>query len=70
MYYVRLIDMAGSSSGTKPAVKFRDLVLVATAAVIGTTIEWYDFFIAAISAGLVWPHIFLPSTVSPGIAMA
>jgi len=70
MYYVRLIDMAGSSSGTKPAVKFRDLVLVATAAVIGTTIEWYDFFIAAISAGLVWPHIFLPPKVPPGIAMA
>lgn len=62
--------MANVKGPTVPAIKFRDLVLVAVAAVIGTTIEWYDFFIAAISAGLVWPHIFLPKTVSPGIAMA
>ena len=58
------------ATGAGTRVRFRDLVLVATAAVIGTTIEWYDFFIAAISAGLVWPHIFLPSTITPGIAVA
>jgi MFS family permease len=54
----------------RPTIKFRDLVLVAVAAVIGTAIEWYEFFAGAVCAGLVWPHIFLPSTVSPGVAMA
>lgn len=63
-----MVSKPTSGAGTR--VKFRDLVLVATAAVIGTTIEWYDFFIAAISAGLVWPHIFLPSTITPGLATA
>lgn len=39
----------------------QDMVKVAIASVIGTTIEWYDFFIAATAAALVWPTVFYPS---------
>lgn len=31
---------------------------VAFATVIGTTVEWYDFFIYATAAGLVFPQLF------------
>lgn len=40
----------------------RDVIKVATAGVIGTTIEWYDFNIAATASTLVWPSIFFPSS--------
>jgi len=33
----------------------REVIKVAAAATIGTTIEWYDFFISATAAAIVWP---------------
>jgi MFS family permease len=41
--------------------KRSEIIKVATAAVIGTTIEWYDFFIAGTAAALAWPSVFFPS---------
>ena len=40
-----------------------------SAATIGTTLEWYDFFIAALSATVVWPAVFFP-TLQPALALA
>ncbi|MYN13278.1 MFS transporter [Pusillimonas sp. TS35] len=34
---------------------------VVTASVIGATIEWYDFFLYGVVAGLVFNHLFFPS---------
>lgn len=44
-------------------ITFGDLVAVASISAIGLTIEWYDFFIAAIAATIVFPAIFFPSSV-------
>ena len=42
------------SEGTKDA----DVRTVLTASLIGTTIEWYDFFLFATAAGIVFPTVF------------
>jgi MFS family permease len=39
-----------------------EVIKVATAAVVGTTIEWYDFFIAGTAAALIWPSVFFPKS--------
>ncbi|MQA10270.1 MAG: MFS transporter [Pseudonocardiaceae bacterium] len=33
---------------------------VAAASMIGTTIEWYDFFLFGVCAAVVFPHVFFP----------
>ncbi|WP_432479195.1 MFS transporter [Nocardioides sp. GXQ0305] len=38
-----------------------DIKKVAAASLIGTTIEWYDFFIYGTAAALVFPALFFPS---------
>ena len=44
---------------------------VAFATVIGTTIEWYDFFIYATAAGLVFAHLFFePAGSSIGLLLS
>ncbi|AHC52501.1 hypothetical protein SUSAZ_05400 [Sulfolobus acidocaldarius SUSAZ] len=42
------------------AVTRRDLLKVSSAALVGTTIEWYDFVVAASAAAVVWPYVFFP----------
>ena len=34
---------------------------ILTASLVGTTVEWYDFFLYATAAGLVFPRLFFPS---------
>lgn len=52
-----------------PEQKTSSIVKTLTAATVGTTLEWYDFFIAALSATVVWPTVFFP-TLRPGLALA
>ncbi|PPL15707.1 MFS transporter [Microterricola pindariensis] len=52
----------------RPATKQRELRRVAFATVIGTTIEWYDFFLYASAAGLIFAQLFF-QPAGPQIAI-
>ena len=41
----------------------------AMASTIGTTIEWYDFFLYNTAAALVFPHLFFPASSAYAGAM-
>ena len=47
----------GKLSDTQHSAELRKAVIAAT---VGTTIEWYDFFIYGTAAGLVFPKLFFP----------
>ncbi len=51
------------------ANKSKKISSIAFGATIGTTMEWYDFFIAGLAAATVWPIVFFP-TYSPAAALA
>ena len=48
------------SNATQPPVNSKHRVL--TASMVGTTIEFYDFYIYATAAVLVFPHLFFPQS--------
>jgi MFS family permease len=45
-------------SDAEHSAQLRKAVIAAT---VGTTIEWYDFFIYGTAAGLIFPHLFFPN---------
>ena len=51
----RFIDEAGRRRQTR---------LAAVASVVGTSIEWYDFFLYGTAAAIVFPAVFFPSSSS------
>src|SRR5690348_14266368 len=48
----------GELSATQHSAQLRKAVIAAT---VGTTIEWYDFFIYGTAAGLIFPKLFFPN---------
>lgn len=46
----------------------RELRRVAFTALLGTSIEWYDFFLYGTAAALVFPALFFPSSMPPLVA--
>lgn len=49
------------SAGTLPAGQEKSVKTVALASLIGTTVEWYDFFLYGTITGLVFNKIFFPA---------
>lgn len=55
--------MSAASAVTISPTSARERRKVAFAAVIGTTIEWYDYFVYAAAAGLIFGQLFFePAT--------
>ena len=48
----------GALSDAQHSAELRKAVIAAT---VGTTIEWYDFFIYGTAAGLIFPKLFFPN---------
>ncbi len=55
------MDAATGYGGLSDAQHSAELRKAVIAATIGTTIEWYDFFIYGTAAGLVFPKLFFPN---------
>src|ERR1700734_1061109 len=51
-----------AASGLTDAEHSAELRKAVIAATVGTTIEWYDFFIYGTAAGLVFPKLFFPNS--------
>ena len=51
--------LAGDLSDAEHSAQLRKAIVAAT---VGTTIEWYDFFIYGTAAGLVFPKLFFPNS--------
>jgi metabolite-proton symporter len=45
-----------------PAAQKRMMAKAVIASAVGTTIEWYDFFLYGVAAALVFPRIFFPAS--------
>ena len=54
--------MAGVTSGLSDAEHSAQLRKAVIAATVGTTIEWYDFFLYGTAAGLIFPKLFFPNS--------
>jgi metabolite-proton symporter len=60
----------GVSLESDPARQRAQVRRAALASSIGTTIEWYDFFLYNTAAALVFPHLFFPASTPYAGAMA
>src|SRR5437773_9103720 len=56
--------MASSSvlASMPPEERRRNMLKAVVASTVGTSIEWYDYFLFGTMAGLVFPHLFFPKS--------
>ncbi len=58
--------VAGQGGGGAPAMapeeRQRQMVRAVVASTVGTSIEWYDYFLFGTMAALVFPHLFFPKS--------
>ncbi|MBO0806342.1 MAG: MHS family MFS transporter, partial [Nocardiopsaceae bacterium] len=57
-------ETAGGGAPAKGTQDARQVRLAAVASLIGTSIEWYDYFLYGTAAALVFPAVFFPSSSS------
>ncbi|MGZ4511834.1 MAG: MFS transporter [Mycobacterium sp.] len=58
------LDAIADAVDESAAQQRRRLRVVVAASLVGTTVEWYDFFLYATAAGLVFNKVFFPSESS------
>jgi metabolite-proton symporter len=63
-------DEVAHEAERDPQTKRAQVRRAALASTIGTTIEWYDFFLYNTAAALVFPHLFFPASSPYAGAMA
>jgi metabolite-proton symporter len=57
-------EEAGRATSVDEAGRRKQVRLAAAASVIGTSIEWYDFFLYGTAAAIVFPAVFFPKSSS------
>lgn len=60
--------MASSNSMAVSTVATNSKLRVLTASLVGTTIEFFDFYIYATAAVIIFPHLFFPASTDPTTA--
>jgi metabolite-proton symporter len=55
-------DDASHAPGTDESGSGRQVRLAALASIVGTSIEWYDFFLYGTAAAIVFPAVFFPKS--------
>lgn len=61
------MSYTSTAGATEPATHRRAL-RGGMAALVGTSIEWYDFYVYATAAAIIFPHIFFPENLDPRLA--
>ena len=57
-------EEAGRATSVDETGRSRQIRLAAVASVVGTSIEWYDFFLYGTAAAIVFPAVFFPASSS------
>ena len=54
---------SGATQGSTQTVTRKELRTVLLSCLVGTTVEWYDFFLYGVAAGIVFNKLFFPTPI-------